>query len=631
MTTPLQAPARGRRALAAFAAVVALLVLSACGGRIDTTLTLTGDGSGERVMRVTLSSSDAEDVEGGAEAIEKSVRAHLPEQLTMSEVAETDDGFVTTMTLAFTDLADYTAKVTALLEASGKDITPEITHSVSDTAFLRGVELEENFTSADLLGWVGAGLLEDKLVEQDAADAAVENGATGAKVGDKEYESYSSYVRVDDVADRGIRDLKVTTSRSDTGFTRVVVLGLPTEVYQEDAAGLDAAMTELLPAGATVVPSDADGSHVWTVTFSGDAAAIAAGTDTLLGTSGSVWSWTESQGATGQQVEIVDKLVCGTTCSPDLYRPEVLHVVPEAWVSGDVFAEDVVDGQAYVRSDPEGTPSVYEIPLVVTRVDASLDLDRTGAGEARIVFSLPTAAAGDGAAIEAALRPADGVGTLGRTDDGTTTRVTVTIAGATADELEDRLDSYAGISYSARDEGSFFSMDLGLRVSMDLSERLTSPPVEGTHVAVNLPFGAKAAVSSGFFGTTTAKADGRTVTWVDADGYATSTSVDVTGTTVAGLVRNVVVGLIALALVGLAVWKRRAIAHWWRATQAASRERTAALAAASASTGGAGVVSASAGVAGGAPADSAVLGGGTVPGSADAPGAPAVFTEAQLR
>ena len=300
-------------------------------------------------------------------------------------------------------------------------------------------------------------------------------------------------------------------------------------------------------------------------------------------------------------------------------------------MDGAVYAEDVVDGQAYVRSDPEGTPSVYEIPLVVTRVDATLDLDRTGAGEARIVFSLPTAAAGDGAAIEAALRPADGVGTLGRTDDGTTTRVTVTIAGATADELEDRLDSYAGISYSARDEGSFFSMDLGLRVSMDLSERLTSAPVEGTHVAVNLPFGAKAAVSSGFFGTTTAKADGRTVTWVDADGYATSTSVDVTGTTVGGLVRNVVVGLLVLALVSFAVWKRRAIAHWWRSTQAASRERTAALAAASASAGGAGVASASAGVAGVAPADVAVHGDGTVPGSPDVPGAPAVFTEAQLR
>lgn len=605
-------PTRRRRSLAAVLAVAAIVVLSACGGRIDTTLVLGADGAGERVMKVTLSEKDAGDVEGGAEAIEKSVRARLPEQLTMSEVKKTDDGYVTTMTLAFTSADDYTAKVTELLKASGSDVTPEATHTVADTAFLRGTSLRENFTSADLLGWVGKGLLADKLVEQDAADAAVENGTTTAKVGETEYES-GSYLRVSEMQDRGVRRVEVTTSRTDAGFARVIVLSVSAEAYAADAAGLDAAIAGLAPAGATVEPSDEDGDHQWTVTFSGDASAITAGTDTLLGTTGSVWTWTERQGPTGQVVEVVDTTTCGTTCSPNLSGLRAQHVVPVAWTqTGDHWVLDEIDGLAYVRSDEEGAASVYEIPLVVTRVDATLDLDRAGAGKATFVFALPTTAAGDGTAIETVLRPADGAGTLARTDDGTTTRVTVTIEGDTADELEDRLEAYSGVDYAARDKSSMFSIDLGLRFSLALGERLPTPPTEGTHVKVNLPFGARAEVGGSLFGTE-AKVDGRSITWVDEGGHASYVTADVTGTTVAGLVRNVVVVLFVLALVSVVVWQRRRIATWWRTTQSSSLERTSALGLTS-DPGGAGSVTAGAG-------------------SDSVPGGPpsGEFTEAQLR
>ncbi|MGP7960669.1 LppM family (lipo)protein [Sanguibacter sp. A247] len=597
-----------RRSLAALLAVAALVVLSACGARIDTTLVLGNNGSGERVMRLTLSEADVEDVKGGVKAIEKSVRAHLPAPLTMSEVTKTDDGYVATMTLAFTDVTDYTTKVTELLTASGSDIVPEIEHTISATAFLRGTSLRENFTSADLLGWVGKGLLADKLVEQDAADAAVENGTTVAKVGETEHET-GSYLRVSEMEDHGVRRVEVTTSQAEVGFSRVAVLSVPAETYAADAAGLDAALAALAPAGATVEPSDEDGDHQWTVTFSGDAAAIAAGTDKLLGTTGSVWSWTESQGPKGQVVEVVDTMTCGTTCSPNLSGLRAQHVVPAEWAqAGDHWVLDEIDGLAYVRSDSEGKPSVYEVPLTVTRVDATLDVARSGAGSATFVFALPTTAAGDGAAIESALRPDDGAGTLARTDDGTTTRVTVTIEGDTAEELEERLDAYSGIDYSARDEGSLFAIDLGLRFSLDLGERLSTAPTEGMHVKVTLPFGAKAEVGGTVWGAE-AKADGRTITWVDEGGHASYVTADVTGTTVAGLVRNAVVGLLVLALAGVVVWQRRRIATWWRTTQAASLERTQAL---------------------GVTNDLADAGSSDVPGSPAARPSDA-FTEAQLR
>ena len=565
-----------RRGLVALLAVAALVVLSACGARIDTTLVLADDGSGERVMRLTLSPEDIEDVEGGIDAVEASVRAHLPSALTMSDVDETDEGYVATMTLAFTDLADYTAKVTELLEASGSDMTAEAVHTVTDTAFLRGTKIDENFTSADLLGWIGRGLLEDGLVEQDKADAAVENGDTSAKVGEKELTS-GSRLRVDDLVDRGMQDLEITTSRAETGFTRVVVLGMPSTTNAEDAAALDAAVTALVPAGGSVTASDEDTSHRWTVTFSGDAAAIAAGTDTLLGTTGSVWSWTESQGERGQVVEVVDTFTCGTTCSPDIWGTIAQHVVPATWTrSSDHVVLDVVDGQAYVRSNRDGEPSVYEVPLDVTRVDAAFTIDRTGAGSAELVFTLPTEVAGDGTAIEALLRPEEGTGTLARTVDGTTTRVTVRIEGATADELAERLEDYSGIDYSARDRGSLFALDLDVRMTVSLGDRLPSLPAEGTHVTVRLPFGAKAEVGGSIWGTG-ATVEGRTITWVDDDGFATYVSAEVGGTTLAGYVRGAVVVLLVLAVVGVAVWQRRRIATWWRAVQSSSRERTTSL------------------------------------------------------
>ena len=574
MSAPVTAAPR-RRGVVALLAVAALLVLTACGARIDTTLVLAGDGSGERVMRLTLAEDDVEDIEGGIAAVEASVRAHLPEQLTMSDVETTDDGYVATMTLAFTSTEDYTTKVAALLEASGSDRSADVVHTVTDTAFLRGTKVDEGFTSADLLGWVGKGLLADGLVDEDEADAAVENGDTAVKVGEKEYES-GSYAGVEDILDHGMRELEVTTSRSEAGFTRVVVLGVPSDTYAAEAAALDAAVEALVPAGSIVTAADVDSSHRWTVTFSGDAAAISAGTDTLLGTSGSVWSWTESQGAAGQVVEVVDTFTCGTTCSPDLRRATAQHVVPVEWTrTGDHWVLDEVDGQAYVRSDGE-EPSVYEVPLLVARVDADLALDRAGAGTATLVFSLPTTAAGDGAAIEALLRPAEGLGTLERTDDGTTTRVTVTVDGETAEELSDRLDDYAGIDYEARDRGDTFAIDLRLQVELALDELLPTPPAEGVHATVHLPVGAKVELGTTFWGEGPTL-DGRTFTWVDEDGYSTYVTADVTGATVAGLVRTGVVVLLVLGLVGVVVWQRRRIAAWWAAAQAASRARTAAL------------------------------------------------------
>lgn len=116
-----------KRSLWAVLITIFALVLSACSGAtLKTELNLDDANKGSRVMNLTIenSSDNSDSVKGGNDAIDASIKKHLPEGLEFSGITTEGDTAKGTFTIKFDSVDDYRKKVEGLLKASGKDITP---------------------------------------------------------------------------------------------------------------------------------------------------------------------------------------------------------------------------------------------------------------------------------------------------------------------------------------------------------------------------------------------------------------------------------------------------------------------------------------------------------------------------
>lgn len=172
------------RARIAALLVALLLFLTGCGAELTSELRITG-ASGSRTFTVKISNSDLNATNGGAEAIDQSLAAHLPDSLTYEGLKIDDDGAAANFTLEFEDLEQYRAKLTRLLDLSDFQPEPEITTNLDSSGLITTIELNENFTNEDLMGWARAGLVADEVIKD--SDTVVAKESTAVTVNGKEY------------------------------------------------------------------------------------------------------------------------------------------------------------------------------------------------------------------------------------------------------------------------------------------------------------------------------------------------------------------------------------------------------------------------------------------------------------
>ncbi len=98
-----------------------MLVFSACGAEITTTTNLNKDGSGELIVTAVASSSEAEYLDGGFEALNQLLlEKAAPQGLELSVVYdETDSNYTYSYKIEFKDANDYNNKIEALFGAKG--------------------------------------------------------------------------------------------------------------------------------------------------------------------------------------------------------------------------------------------------------------------------------------------------------------------------------------------------------------------------------------------------------------------------------------------------------------------------------------------------------------------------------
>ena len=499
MTHAPSAPTRQRWMFLAVLLTIAALVLSACSAKIETQLGLESAEKGTRTILVSFNMKDNQDkVKGGTQALDASVRKHLPEGLEYEGIQSEGDKARATFKVSFSSVDEYHSKVTSLLKASGSDIKPQISIVNSDQGLVQGIQVKENFSSGDLLGWLPEALVVDGVVSASNKNSVLSSSdETTVKFGEKEVKnSGGSKISAKDVQDRGFRNVILDVKEKDGGYSVMVSFVAKEIMNTETASAVDAYLNQVKPEGSELkkglessqakayAPSASTASAKEevgrTLTFSASSIEdLGSGLKKLFGASSTDFSASREVVAKDNNFTVQKKisglLDCSLLCSPN----------------GDGLTLTIVDSndKSYIV-DPEGRASSSrsggsstliavdrvssrQIEMKSMKVATSLGLD--GSMEARFLYAFPTA---DVAGAEQKLKDVFAGGGNDETEvrqDGDATIVSVKVRGKDQNEFNQRLNEYLpGSKITVTRPGGYhpFGSDYTVNPSISLSSKL---------------------------------------------------------------------------------------------------------------------------------------------------------------
>ncbi|MGN0553534.1 MAG: hypothetical protein ACI4I1_09125 [Oscillospiraceae bacterium] len=219
----------------AAAAVIFTVLLTGCGARLDTFMTMDTSFYGKRVITAELSKDDvAQYVKGGVSALDRTITDSLPDELTL-KMSENDSEYIYTFTLNFNGLDDYRSKVRNIIALSEPDFEAVITFDNSDTIFKHGFSFEENFTSEKLLGWA-ANAVENAGICSSSGSIFFEIGNNTISFCGTEYSS-SAALSVYESKSYPANEIDVATYILPNGnFERTIDIGFYSDTIENIAA-----------------------------------------------------------------------------------------------------------------------------------------------------------------------------------------------------------------------------------------------------------------------------------------------------------------------------------------------------------------------------------------------------------
>lgn len=467
MTHTANAPTRQRWMFLVVLLTIAALVLSACGAKIETQLGLESAEKGTRTMLVSFNLKDNKDkIKGGSEALDASVRKHLPEGLEYGGIQSEGDKARATFTIPFSSVDEYRTKVASILKAAGSKTEPTVTILNTEQGLVQGIQVKENFSSKELLEWLPEALVVDGVIETSNKNSVFNSSGseTTVKFGEKEVKnSGGSTISAKDVQDRGFKVMVLELQEKDGGYSATASFVAKDIMNSETAAAVDAYLNQVKPEGSELkkglessqakayAPSASTASAKEevgrTLTFSASSIEdLGSGLKKLFGASSTDFSASREVVAKDNNFTVQKKisglLDCSLLCSPN----------------GDGLTLTIVDSndKSYMV-DPEGRASSSrsggsstliavdrvssrQIEMKSMKVATSLGLD--GSMEARFLYAFPTE---DVAGAEQKLKDVFAGGGDDETEvrqDGDSTIVSVKVRGKDQNEFNQRLNEY---------------------------------------------------------------------------------------------------------------------------------------------------------------------------------------------
>lgn len=496
MTHTPAAPARQRWMFLAVLLTIAALILSACSAKIETQLGLESAEKGTRTILVSFNMKDNQDkVKGGTQALDASVRKHLPEGMEYEGIQSEGEKARATFKVSFSSVDEYHSKVTSLLKASGSDIKPQISIINSDQGLVQGIQVKENFSSGDLLGWLPEALVVDGVVSASNKNSVLSSSdETTVKFGEKEVKnSGGSKISAKDVQDRGFRNVILDVKEKDGGYSVMVSFVAKEIMNTETASAVDAYLNQVKPEGselkkglessqATYMAPSASTSAAKeevgrTLTFSASSLDdLNTKLKKLLGAGTTDLSYTrevkEESKTFYVRKTMKGVLDCSLLCSPEGNGLEVIlkdssghsYQVDNTGNSGSSSSKSVLHLSRYLSQ---------QVAMKGMKVATSLGLD--GSMEARFLYSFPSS---DVAGAEEALKNAFAGGSNDETEvrqDGDATIVSVKVRGKDEAEFNQRLNEYLPESkVTVTRSGGYhpFGSDYTLKPDIKLAQKL---------------------------------------------------------------------------------------------------------------------------------------------------------------
>ena len=458
------APARQRWMFLAVLLTIAALILSACGAKIETQLGLESAEKGTRTMLVSFNLKDNKDkIKGGSEALDASVRKHLPEGLEYGGIQSEGDKARATFTIPFSSVDEYRTKVASILKAAGSKTEPTVTILNTEQGLVQGIQVKENFSSKELLEWLPEALVVDGVIETSNKNSVFNSSGseTTVKFGEKEVKNAGgSTISAKDVQDRGFKVMVLELQEKDGGYSATASFVAKDIMNSETAAAVDAYLNQVKPEGselkkglessqATYMAPSASTSAAKeevgrTLTFSASSLDdLNTKLKKLLGAGTTDLSYTrevkEESKTFYVRKTMKGVLDCSLLCSPEGNGLEVIlkdssdhsYRVDNTGNSGSSSSKSVLHLSRYLSQ---------QVTMKGMKVATSLGLD--GSMEARFLYSFPSS---DVAGAEEALKNAFAGGSNDETEvrqDGDATIVSVKVRGKDQNEFNQRLNEY---------------------------------------------------------------------------------------------------------------------------------------------------------------------------------------------
>ncbi|MGN0294345.1 MAG: hypothetical protein ACI4D3_10125 [Lachnospiraceae bacterium] len=259
-----------KRKMAWVIVLVGLLLacLSGCSGQkyigVQTLLTLEENNTGNRQIRLSISKDDFEAVfKGSINELNEQLETVCPSQLEWS-FSEEDDQYGYTFTLHFSSIKDYAAKVKKI---TGKKAS--IVMEQPDSVFASGLLYQEDFTSMELLGWLG-----DFLEEEGYLSKGQVNGLfleTSVKVSFKgtDYDTETGNINVDTLLRTPVERIDILSHyKQNKHCDRQVVFTFSGASMSKNGTAIREYIQSNQPKGAEIVWTEKNENSLCTVSAS---------------------------------------------------------------------------------------------------------------------------------------------------------------------------------------------------------------------------------------------------------------------------------------------------------------------------------------------------------------------------
>ena len=241
-----------------------LFCLTGCGRKqvdVQTTLTLKDDNSGSRQIRLTIGKKDFESVfDGTADALKEQLQETCPSAMEWNFSDDGDEyGFL--FTLYFSSLEDYAEKVGGIL---GREVS--ITMEEPESVFASGLRYREDFTSTDLIGWIGDLLIQEGYLSGENAKDLWKESTAKVLFRGREYEQGAGVLQVDTLIETPVERIDILTCYlQNKHCDRQVIFTFSEESMNKNGDAIKAYLEKQTPDGAKLSWTERNGIRQCTV------------------------------------------------------------------------------------------------------------------------------------------------------------------------------------------------------------------------------------------------------------------------------------------------------------------------------------------------------------------------------